>query len=208
LKEDETMARGITLYEHELSGNAYKVRLFLSLLGRPFDSVRVDLFKGEGQKPEYLAISAMGQVPALVDNGESLRDSQAILFYLARRYGGGRWLPEDPLQQARTVAWLSLAANEMANGPAALRVAARFNRPINVDWATTVTRRAFGLMEKTLAHQQWLMPGAQPTIADIACFPYTALAHEGNFSLAEYPAVVAWCDRIRALPGFVAMEGI
>jgi glutathione S-transferase len=202
------MANTITLYEYELSGNSYKVRLFLSLLGKPFDAVRVDLFKGEGQQSEYLAVSAMGQVPALVDNGEALRDSQAILFYLARRYGGGRWLPENPLQQARTLAWLMLSANELANGPAALRVAVRFKRPINVEWATTVTRRAFSLMEKTLGAQPWLMPGEQPTIADVACFPYTALAHEGNFSLAEYPATRAWCDRIRALPGFVTMEGI
>jgi glutathione S-transferase len=63
-------------------------------------------------------------------------------------------------------------------------------------------------MEKTLAVQRWLMPGDHPTIADIACFPYTALAHEGNFSLADYPARVAWCDRIRALAGLVPMEGI
>jgi glutathione S-transferase len=65
-------------------------------------------------------------VPALVDNGAALRDAQAIPFYLARRYGNNRWLPEEPLQQARTLAWLSLAANELANGPAALRVAVRF----------------------------------------------------------------------------------
>jgi len=198
----------IRLYEHEVSGNAYKVRLFLSLLGLPFTAQRIDLFAGEGQKPEYLAISALGQVPALVDGDEKLRDSQAILFYLARRYGSGRWLADDPAGQAHTIAWLSLAANELANGPAALRVAVRFKRPVNIEWATAVSRRAFGLMDRTLATQPWLMPGPDPSIADIACFPYTALAHEGNFSLTDYPAVVAWCDRIRALPGFVGMEGI
>jgi glutathione S-transferase len=202
------MSTGITLYEYELSGNSYKVRLFLSLLGTPFDVVRVDLFKGEGQKPEFLAINPLGQVPALVDNGEALRDSQAILFYLARRYGNNLWLPDEPLQQARTLAWLSLAANEVANGPAALRVAVRFKRPINVEWATTVTKRAFSLMQQTLANQMWLMPGDHPTIADIACFPYTALVHEGNFSIAAFPAIVAWCDRVRALPRFESMEGI
>jgi glutathione S-transferase len=89
---------------HELSGNSYKVRLFLSLLGLPFDARRVDLFNGEGQQPAYLTISALGQVPALVDAGEALRDSQAILFYLARTRGGGRWLADDPLGQARTIA--------------------------------------------------------------------------------------------------------
>jgi glutathione S-transferase len=198
----------LTLYEHELSGNSYKVRLFLSLLGLPFTAQRVDLFKGEGQKPDYRAISALGQVPALVDGGEALRDSQAILFYLARIHGQGRWLADDPLGQSRTMAWLSFAANELANGPAALRVAVRFKRPVNTDWATAVTQRAFGLMQSTLAGQPWLMPGEHPSIADIACFPYTALVHEGNFSLADYPAVIAWCDRIRALPGFVGMEGV
>lgn len=196
------------LYEHELSGNSYKVRLLLSLLNLPFTAHRVDLFAGEGQRPEYLAVSELGQVPALRDGDEALRDSQAILFYLARRYGQGKWMPEDPLGQARLVAWLSLAANELANGPAALRVGARFKRPINVEWAAAVTRRAFGLMQATLATQPWLMSGTHPSIADIACFPYTALCHEGNFSLQDYPAVIAWCDRIRALPGFVGMEGI
>jgi len=198
----------LKLYEHELSGNSYKVRLFLSLLGLPFTAERIDLFKGEGQLPDYLAISALGQVPALLDGDEALRDSQAILFYLARTHGEGRWMPSDPLGQARTIAWLSLAANELANGPAALRVAVRFKRPVNTDWAAAVTRRAFGLMQTTLGRQPWLMPGDHPSIADIACFPYTALAHEGDFSLADYPAVIAWCDRIRALPGFVSMQGI
>ena len=198
----------LKLYEHELSGNSYKVRLFLSLLGVPFTAERVDLFNGGGQRPEYLAVSALGQVPALVDGDEALRDSQAILFYLARTRGSGRWLADDPLGQARTVAWLSFAANELANGPAALRVAVRFKRPVNIDWATAVTQRALKLMQSTLWRQPWLMPGEHPSIADIACFPYTALAHEGNVSLADYPAVIAWCDRVRALPGFVAMEGI
>jgi glutathione S-transferase len=198
----------LKLYEHELSGNSYKVRLFLSLLGLPFVAHRVDLFKGEGQKQDYLAISALGQVPALVDGDQALRDSQAILFYLARSHGDGRWIADDVLGQARTIAWLSLAANELANGPAALRVSVRFKRPINSEWATAVTRRAFGLMQSTLTRQPWLMPGEHPSIADIACFPYTALAHEGNFSLVDYPELIAWCDRIRALPGFVGMEGI
>ena len=198
----------LKLYEHEVSGNSYKVRLFLSLLGLPFTAERVDLFKGAGQHPDYLAISAMGQVPALVDGGDALRDSQAILFYLARTRGNGRWLADDPLSQARTIAWLSFAANEMANGPAALRVAARFKRPVNIEWATAVTQRAFKLMQATLSGQPWLMPGDHPSIADVACFPYAALAHEGNVSIAEYPAVVAWCDRVRGLPGFVGMEGV
>jgi glutathione S-transferase len=71
-----------------------------------------------------------------------------------------------------------------------------------------VTQRAFKLMQATLAAQPWLMSGDRPSIADVACFPYTALAHEGNVSLDDYPAVIAWCGRVRSLPGFVGMEGV
>jgi mandelate racemase len=119
----------LKLYEHELSGNAYKVRLFLSLLGLPFTAERVDLFKGAGQHPDYLAISAMGQVPALVDG-----DARAA------RFAGDPVLPraharQRPLARRRSArpganARLALVrANELANGPAALRIAARFKRP-------------------------------------------------------------------------------
>ena len=198
----------LKLYEHELSGNAYKVRLFLSLLGLPFAAQRVDLFKGEGQQPDYLAISALGQVPALVDGGDALRDSQAILFYLARTMATAAGSPKIRSARRARSPGSRFAANELANGPAALRIAVRFKRPVDTDWATAVTQRAFGLMQSTLARQPWLMPGEHPSIADIACFPYTALAHEGNVSLADYPAVIAWCDRVRALPGFVGMEGV
>jgi len=202
------MTPDLVLYEHPLSGNSYKVRLLLSLLGLPFRAVTVDLFAGAGQKPEYLAVSALGQVPAITDGSESLRDSQAILFYLAQRYGQGRWLAADPLGQARTLAWLSLAANEMANGPAALRAASRFKRAIDAERATAIARRAFALMQGTLAAQPWLVPGAHPSIADVACFPYVALAHEGGLALGEFPALGPWCERVRALPGFVGMEGM
>jgi glutathione S-transferase len=196
------------LYGHELSGNVYKVRLLLTLLGLPFTEQRVDLFAGEASHPSYLALNPLGQVPVLVSDGTSLRDSQAILFFLAERHGAGTWLSSDGSARAETIAWLSLAANELANGPAALRLAARFNIPVDLERAKVATGRALGLMQAVLSLQPWLMAGTHPTIADIACFPYVALAHEGNVSLTDFPAVLAWCDRIRALPGFVPMEGL
>ncbi len=78
----------IKLYGHELSGNSYKVRLFLELLNLNYAWVRVDLMKGEHKFPEYLAINPFGQVPTLTDGNETLTDAQAILVYLARKYGG------------------------------------------------------------------------------------------------------------------------
>ena len=176
-------------------------------VGTPFEARPLSFARRENHDPAYLAINPEGKVPTLLVEGRPLTEVAGILFYLARRYGAA-WLPADDLGQARVLAWLTLAANELANGPAALRVAVRFKRPLDVERATAVSKRAFGLMQQTLAAQPWLVQGPNPTIADVACFPYTALAHEGNLSLAEYPAIVAWCDRIRALPGFVAMEGI
>lgn len=198
----------LVLYENPLSGNAYKCKLLLSMLGLPYATQPVNLAAGEGQRPEFLAINPMGQVPALVDGDEQLRDSQAILVYLAMRYGDGRWMPTDPAGISKTFAWLSLAANELANGPALLRVAKLFNRAVDTERATMLASRACGLLEHTLKQQAWLMPGEHPSIADLACFPYIALAGEGGFSIEPWPHVVAWCQRVRGLPGFVGMKGI
>jgi len=161
----------LTLYEHELSGNSYKVRLFLSLLGLPFTARRVDLFKGEGQNPDYRAISALGQVPALMDGGEAVRDSQAILFYVARTHGQVAGWPT--MLSVNRAQWLGSRSPQTnwPTGPPRCASQWRFKRPVDTDWATVVTQRAFGLMQSTLASQPWLMPGEHPSIADIGLLP-------------------------------------
>lgn len=122
----------IELYEFPLSGNCHKVRLLLSLLGLDYRSHVLNGAEREQKTPAFLALNPFGQVPVLADGGTVLRDSQAILVYLARRYGGPDWWPDDPAALAGTVAWLSVAANEMAHGPNALRLHHRFGRPLDV----------------------------------------------------------------------------
>lgn len=107
----------IKLYGHKLSGNSYKARLFLSLLNLDFEWVNVDLMKAEHKSPEYLALNPFGQVPLLIDGDTKLADAQAILVYLARQYGGEKWLPSDALSLAQVIRWLSTAAGEVRQGP-------------------------------------------------------------------------------------------
>ncbi|AHL74794.1 glutathione S-transferase [Stutzerimonas stutzeri] len=196
------------LHDLSLSGNCYKARLFLSLLGQSVELIPVNLLQGEHKQVPFITINSRGQVPVLEDGEDRVVDSQAILVYLARRYADETWYPLDALTQARIVGWLSFAANEMHHGPATARVGRLFRRPI--DEALTATRAlaAMRIVEQQLAEHAWLAETAAPTIADIAVYPYAALAGEGGIDLVAYPAIRAWCSRIRELPGYIGMPGL
>ena len=196
----------LKLYDAELSGNAYKVRLLLSLLGLPHELAPVDLRAGQQKSPEYLKLNPLGQVPCLVDGDVVIRDSQAILVYLAAKYGGEQWLPRDPVGLAVVHQWLSNAANEVARGPALARACKKFGRT-GYDFARSVADAFLPQLEAHLQRNEWLALG-RPTIADIACYPYVGLAPEGDISLAPYPALRAWCARVEKLPGYKPMPGL
>jgi glutathione S-transferase len=205
---DTAAAQKPRLYDFELSGNCYKVRLLLSLLAIEHEKTDVDFFGGAHKSADFLRVNALGQVPVLVEGDLYLRDSQAILVYLARRYGGADWLPEDAAGLARINQWLSNAANEIAHGFAAARAFHLLKRAhIDIDLATTRAHAFLRMLDEHLASRTWL-EFERPTIADIACFPYIALAHQGQIELAGYSHVRSWIDRIKRLPGFVAMPGI
>lgn len=200
----------IELHEFALSGNCHKVRLLLSLLGLPHTRIAVDGSSRAHKTPAFLALNPLGQVPVLVDGPVVVRDSQAILVYLARQYGGeqaSRWLPETPAELAEVVGWLTLAANEVARGPNALRLLHKWGRPVVQADAEAVTHHVLGVMEHRLACADWLASTGL-TIADIACYPYIALSPEGKVDLAPYPAVRRWLARIEQLNGYVGMPGV
>ena len=127
-------------------------------------------------------------------------------MYLAKRHAAGSgWLPEDPVGAARVQRWLSLAAGEIAYGPAAARVNARFyDTGVPPVLSQALAARVLGLMEGELARRDWLAADV-PTIADIACYAYVAHAPEGGIALEGYPRVQAWVARVQALPGFIPM---
>ena len=196
----------IRLYGMTLSGNAYKVRLLLELLGLQYEEIPVNLRTGENRTESFLALNPRGQVPTLVDGEVTVWDSQAILVYLARRYGQ-EWLPTEPVPMAEVMQWLAVAENELLFGLARARAVVFFGRDFDLPSCQAYGRAGLEVLEQRLAGHEWLAAG-RPTIADIACMPYAALSHMGEIPLDDYPSVRAWIDRIRALPGFIAMDGI
>ncbi len=190
------------IHHHPLSGHAHRVVLFASLLGLEHELVEVDLQAGAHKKPEFLAISPFGQVPALEDDGVAIADSNAILVYLAKKAGRSDWLPEDALGAARVQRWLSVAAGELAYGPAAARLITVFGAGFNADEVISRAHALLGKLEQHLADRDWLAAD-HPTIADVAIYSYIARAPEGNVELSAYPAVNRLLRRIEALPGFV-----
>lgn len=199
----------IKLYGHEISGNSYKVRLLLSLLNLEYEWIKVDLMKGEHKSPEFLALNSFGQVPLLVDGDKILADAQSILVYLARQYGGDQWLPLDSLSLSQVVRWLSTAAGEVRQGPEHARLYYLFGAGtnINIERATQKSEFILAQLNQHLSERTWL-EFEHPTIADIAVFPYVALAADGKISLDPYPNVQRWIARIKELPNFIGMQGI
>lgn len=194
----------IKLHRHPLSGHAHRAELMLSLLELPVEFIDHDFQTGELKQAAFLALNAFGQVPVIDDNGTIVADSNAILVYLASQYGGSRFLRTDPAGMAEVQRWLSVAAGQLARGPAAARVANLFHAPIDLAAAQQASRQLFALMDQHLGHRAFLVDD-DASVADIACYSYIAHAPEGGIDLAPYPHLRAWLGRIEALPGFVAM---
>jgi len=196
----------ITLYGHPISGNSHRVRTFLSILGLEYENIVVDLPSGAHKKPDYLELNPLGQVPVLTDGNLTLRDSSAILVYLARKYDpDNKWLPTDPDKQAIVQQWLSTSVNEINNGPFILRAIKLFGNNADHDAIRQKTEALFGnLFEPHLDKNQWLA-GNTATVADIACYSYIARVTEGDFSLEPYPAIRQWLERIESIKGFAPM---
>jgi glutathione S-transferase len=196
----------LRLYSFPLSGHSHRAQLFASLLGLPVALVFVDLAKRAQKEPEYLALNRFGQVPVLEDGDFALGDSNAILVYLAERYDTEhRYWPADAQRRGQIQRWLSVAAGQLAEGPAGARAARVFNRPLDYEAAQRKAHELLTLLDAELAERSFLV-GDSATLADIAMYTYTAHAPEGDVSLEPYPAVRAWLSRIEALPGFVPMQ--
>ncbi len=190
------------LYHHPISGHAHRARLFLGLLGLEHELVGVDLANGAHKSPEFLKLNPLGQVPVLEDGGKVITDSNAIMVYLAKKTGATNWLPEDAEGAARVQRWLSIAAGQIAFGPAAARLITLFGAPFDADEVISRAHAVLGNIEDHLKTNDWLA-ASHPTIADVALYSYVARAPEGNVDLAAYGKVRDWLKRIEDLPGFV-----
>ncbi|RQM59733.1 MULTISPECIES: glutathione S-transferase family protein [Burkholderia] len=205
----------ITLYDYELSGNCYKVRLLLNILGLEHKLEPVEFYPSKAHKSDaFLRINPLGQLPALTDGDFTIRDAQAILVYLASKYDKTeQWYPAaDAALAGEVQMWLSFA-DSLTGSISAARLHDLFFFDFNEE---ACRRRAHELL-RILDEHLWLREksggkflcrAAHPTVADIACFPYIMLSDEGGVSLGDYAAVRRWTDRVKRLPGFIVMSGV
>ncbi|HCP00209.1 MAG: glutathione S-transferase [Alphaproteobacteria bacterium] len=190
-----------TLYGHPRSGNAYKTALMLALTGTEYDFEPVDLMAGGNLAVEYLKINPLGKVPALRHGDVLLRQSHDTMRYLIEQtgqFGTDGWHDE-----ARVGDWIGFAVDFFGYGLARLRFELLFGSgrgPI-FDYFKATSDRGLGIIEPHLEANEWLV-GGQPTIADIACYPVSSFLADAGYRPAEFPGLVAWQDRFRALPGF------
>jgi glutathione S-transferase len=191
------------LYLADNSGNSYKVRILLSLLGVGYEKAVLDTRKQQHKEPAFLKLNPRGEVPVLEDDGLVLWDSAAILVYLARRYGGDTWLPAAAAPMGQVMQWVALAGNEIQFGLQYARRGVLQNRWTagTLEQGQGMGRVALDALEGRLKDNQWLALG-RPTIADVACFPYVETAPEARVPLEPYPGIVAWLARCKALPGW------
>jgi len=200
----------IKLYTGLGSGNSYKIDLMLKLLSVPYQAVNISIPKQEHKAPEFLAITPFGQIPVLVDDDQVFTDSQAILCYLARAYGGAnadQWLPTEPGSLAAVVRWLSFAANEIQNGPTMARAIKLLGWAMDYDQAVSQSYRVLRILDDHLGKTNWLAAD-HATIADIAGYPYIFLAAEGGIDTMSFNNVMRWMRQLEALAGFWPMPRI
>ena len=190
------------LHDHLSSGNGYKVRLLLTQIGLPFVRVEYDIDRGETRTPEFLEnVNSNGRIPVLETNGgEFLAESNAILFYLAE---DTPFLPEDRLERARLLRWMFFEQYSHEPNIATPRYWATHDVEMTEERKLALpTKRklgydALGVMEGHLAGNEFFV-GGRYSVADIALYAYTHVAHEGGFDLAGYPAVRAWLEQVAA----------
>ena len=204
----------ISLYDYELSGNCYKLRLLLHWLGLEYTRIAVGFHPGRAHKSAHFIdhVNPLGQLPVLCDGDFRLRDAQAGLVYLASRYDrSGQWYPDDARTRGNITQWL-VVADEITRTASAARLHHSFGYPADLGACVAGARAAFRLLDDQLAENAWRgqawLVAAHPTIADIACFPYAALAGEAGVDLQEFPALRRWIWDLRHRKGFIAMPGI
>jgi glutathione S-transferase len=205
----------LTLYDYELSGNCYKIRLLLGFLGTLHQTRHVDFHPGHEHKSDwFLELNPLGQLPAIDDGGLILRDANAILTYLAARHDPtGQWgYGADPTRNGLIAQWLGFAA-DLTGSIGGARLHDAFGFDLDADAARKTGKRLLRILDEHLwfeeaADHAWLVPAAHPTIADIACFPYTALSEDADLPRDDYPAIRRWHDRFKRLAGFRVMSGV
>lgn len=192
------------MYNFSHSGNCYKIRLFASILDLPLRLIDINLVAGEHFEKPFAKLNPFCEMPVLVDGEFILRDSAAIMMYLARRYGGVTWLPTQIKEFSLVAQWFGLAASSITYGPGLARAIELFGYPGHKPSSISMAERVLGALNIHLENRDWLELG-RPTIADIAVFPYVAMAPEGGIDETPYPQIQRWINNVETIPGFIPL---
>jgi glutathione S-transferase len=198
------------LHSAPRSGNSYKVRLLLGLLGTRYEIINYDTKGGETHAPAFLeSVNPDGKVPVLeLEDGTMLPESGAILLYLAE---GTSYLPEERLERAQVLRWMFFEQYSLLPNLSRPRLWRMWEVEITPQREAELEQyfehgyRALSVMEQHLSDREFFV-GDRSTVADVALYVYPSVAPEGGFDLESYPAVRVWLDRVSALPGYVPLK--
>ncbi len=196
----------LTLYDYLPSQNGYKIRLLLNHLDRAYRTELVSIFEGHGQRPEYLVVNPTGAVPAIrLEDGRVLSESNAILYFLAE---ATPYLPADAFGRAKVLQWMSFEADYVQPTLGSLRywtlTGKLPRRPRElIDGKRAAGLKALHVLDRHLEEREFIL-GARYSVADMSLFAYTHVARDADAPLDEFPGVIAWIERVRAQPRFLA----
>ena len=194
------------LYDSGVSGNCYKVRLLLSHLGLDYERRELDVVDRSNRQEVLGDLNPGLRVPTLVlDDGRALGESGAILNYLAE---GTEYIPENLYERARMLQWMFF--EQYSHEPYVAVPRFWLTKNVAVDPETLAERQrvgylAFDAMESHLSGNDYLAAGRY-TLADIALYAYTHVAHEGGFDMSGYPGIAAWVERVASQPNHVTID--
>jgi len=200
---------GVLLYNSQVSGNCYKVRLVLAHLGLPYERVELDVVD-RSNRPDVLGgLNPALRVPTLVlDDGRPLAESNAILCYFGE---GTRLVPQDAYERAQMLQWMFFEQYDLEINIAVIRFwlhvlgGVPVGQEVVYESKLAAGYKTLDAMEAHLDGREWLV-GAASSLADISLYAYTHVAHEGGFEMARYPSIRAWLDRVAAMPGHVPID--
>ena len=196
------------LYDNPESGNCYKVRLLLAHLGVEYERQFVDVVDRSNRAELLGALNPALRVPTLIlDDGRPLAESNAIIMYLGEETS---FVPAERYERAQMFQWLCFEQYEVEPNLAVVRFLRHHpsddeGLSERISELTALGYKALAAMERHLVERDWFV-GKRPSLADIALFAYTHVADEGEFDLGRFPAVLAWIDRVRAMPGHVSID--
>jgi glutathione S-transferase len=205
------MTEKLVLHEFPASGNCYKVRLTAAMVGKPLDRREYDIMKGETRTPDFLAkVNREGRIPVLQIGERFIPESNAACYFLAE---GSVLVPTDPFDHADMLRWMFWEQYSHEPNIATLRFWMRWLGPDNLSDLQRLQmppkrqagNAALKLMDEHLSREEWFV-GGSVSLADICLFAYTHVAGDAEFDLQRYPHVVAWIERVKGDPRYIAMD--